>query len=628
MTKVKCPKCGATNPSDQPKCGRCGGTLPQVRVQSGGSGGGQSGPQPGQPAHQTLQKGQVVANRYTILGIIGRGGMGCIYKVYDNTLKEEVALKTLLPQYVQDKLVVDRFFNEARIARQLSHPGIVRVHDIGIADRTVYISMELLKGHSLRGMIDSMGPGKRLPLKSTLHIMIQLCTALEYAHRFTVHRDIKPENVMVMPDGTVKLMDFGISKLMSNQSLTATSVIMGTPHYMSPEQVKDSRNVDARADVYSIGVMLYEILTGNLPTGIPKPASQIIKDLPPALDPIVEKCVEPDPINRYQNVSDLKQALTNVLEIVSGGSFESKRPKPSTVSPSETGKTRKLTGALLIVLVLAFTGVGIWGLTLQRTLPMRSAEAAASDPAEITPAMVAHARLERTLKYVRLARNRTLSLQGTEELQPILDRAAALEDAAAQLQTDDVVRAERVARQALQCYLAAIPPRPDDMMFVPPGDDIDEDGFYIGLRPVTVGEFAAFSASSGWFDYGPLTTEDAEQPITKVPFYAALAYATANGMNLPSAAQWDRAHQQNAETMESSVFEFTRTPVGSDVDSNDIPDFGNQLVLRAAYVDENGNPILDDQRQLPFGEVDDRVGFRCVRPIATDPASVEARLRD
>jgi serine/threonine protein kinase len=133
MTNVKCPKCGATNAGGQATCAQCGGALPQVRVQSSGSG-GRPKSHSSRPGHQTFHKGQIVANRYTILDVIGRGGMGCIYKVYDNTLKEEVALKTLLPQYVQDKLVVDRFFNEARIARQLSHPGIVRVHDIGIAD--------------------------------------------------------------------------------------------------------------------------------------------------------------------------------------------------------------------------------------------------------------------------------------------------------------------------------------------------------------------------------------------------------------------------------------------------------------------------------------------------------------
>ncbi|MCL4693151.1 MAG: protein kinase [Candidatus Hydrogenedentes bacterium] len=625
MTKVKCPKCGATNPSDESKCGRCGGTLPQVRVQSGD--GGQRQAPPGRHGHHTFQKGQVVANRYTILDVIGRGGMGCIYKVYDNTLKEEVALKTLLPQYVQDKLVVDRFFNEARIARQLSHPGIVRVHDIGLADGSVYISMELLKGQSLRSMMDKMGPGRRIPVKSTLQLMIQLCTALEYAHQFTVHRDIKPENVMVMPNGTVKLMDFGISKLMSNQSLTATSVIMGTPHYMSPEQIKDSRNVDARADVYSIGVMLYEILTGNLPTGIPKPASQIIKDLPPSLDPIVEKCVEPQPINRYQNVSDLKQALTSILEIVSGGSV-APAPKPggSTTAAPGTSGLRKVVGIVLILIVAGLTALGVWGLTSRRTFPLREAQAAGTEPAEISQAEIEQARYERTAEYLRLAGNRTLSLQGSEELQPILERGAALAEAATQLASDDVVRANRLAEQALQCYLAVLPPRPNDMVFVAPGD-IDEDGFYISAAPVTVGQFSQFASTSGWGDYGSLSAEAAAHPLTNVPFYAAIAYATANDLELPTAAQWDRAFQQHPQTMASGYYEWTRTAARGNGEQS-IPDFGDQILLRAAYVDQDGNPVLDGDRMLNFDGAGPQVGFRCVRRIATSPASVEARLRD
>ena len=622
MTKVKCPKCGATNARDQSNCEKCGGTLPQVRVQSSGSG-GKPRSHSSRPGHQTFQKGQVIANRYTILEVIGRGGMGCIYKVYDNTLKEEVALKTLLPQYVQDKLVVDRFFNEARIARQLSHPGIVRVHDIGIADRSVYISMELLKGRSLRAVMDSMGAGRRIPVKSTLHIMIQLCTALEYAHGFTVHRDIKPENVMIMPDGAVKLMDFGISKLMSNQRLTATSVIMGTPHYMSPEQIKDSRNVDARADVYSIGVMLYEILTGNLPTGIPKPASQIIKDLPPSLDPIVEKCVEPEPANRYQNVTELKEAFTSILGIVSGGSFESKKPRPADAQRSGTSGMRKAVGVLLALVVLALTGVGIWGLTMKRTLPMKEASAETVDPGEISPEMLDRARFDLTSEYVRLARNRTLSLAGAEELQPILDRAAALTQASEQLASDDVLRAERLARQALQCYLAVIPPRPQRMMFVPPGD-IGEDGFYIGERTVTVGEFAPFAAAAGWPDFGPLTAEASEQPVTNFPFYAALAYAVENGLEIPTAAQWNRAFQLDPNVMVSGLYEWTRTPAGSS-ESDSLPDFGDPVLLRGASMDSDGN-IIDDGRQLAFEQAEPTVGFRCIQRIATDSDSVEARL--
>ena len=135
-----------------------------------------------------FRRGQVVNGRFTVLDLIGRGGMGRIYKVHDNVLGEDVALKTLLPQFLRDKMVVERFFNEARIARKLAHPNIVRVHDIGSAGRGMYISMEYVQGDSLRGMLEKLPPGKRLPLAEVLRIVEELCVALEYAHQYTTGR--------------------------------------------------------------------------------------------------------------------------------------------------------------------------------------------------------------------------------------------------------------------------------------------------------------------------------------------------------------------------------------------------------------------------------------------------------
>ena len=167
---LKCPICEFENPDGEAKCRRCGTPLRLSGANSGSSkaaGGG-----------QRLRQGQLLANRYYIVAEIGRGGMGSIYRAKDNTLKEEVALKTLLPQFLQDKHVVERFFNEARIARQLSHPNVVRVHDIGASQGTVYISMELLNGKSLRQILEGLMPGDRLPMRTVLNIFDQLCAAL------------------------------------------------------------------------------------------------------------------------------------------------------------------------------------------------------------------------------------------------------------------------------------------------------------------------------------------------------------------------------------------------------------------------------------------------------------------
>jgi hypothetical protein len=202
-----------------------------------------------------------------------------------------------------------------------------------------------------------------------------------------------------------------------------------------------------------------------------------------------------------------------------------------------------------------------------------------------------------------------------------------LADASLKLAADDAVRAERLGQQALQCYLAAMPPRPNDMVFVPPGD-IGEDGYYIGGRPVTVGEFSAFAASSGWADYGPLTAEASAIPVTNIPFYAALAYAAANELEIPTARQWERAFQHRPEIMASGLYEWTRSVAGDPEAAGTIPDFGDELLVRAAFVDENGNANLDTAQQLAFDKAGDKLGFRCIRRILTDPIAVEARLRE
>ena len=595
MTKIKCPVCEHTNEATRKECAHCGAPLPKVRVQSGDK------PAPQQHAQgssqSTFRKGQVVANRYTILDLVGKGGMGCIYRVTDNTLKEQVALKTLLPQYIRDKMVVERFFNEARIARQLSHPNIVRVHDIGMADQVLYISMEYLTGKSLRGMLDELLPGERLPVKDTLKVMIDLCTALEYAHQYTVHRDLKPENIMVTPDGMLKLMDFGISKLMTTNKLTATAVVMGTPHYMPPEQFKDSSTVDARADIYSIGVILYEMLTGNLPTGVSKPASQILRDVPPALDPIIAKCVEPDPNNRYANVTELKQALTDVLELLRGGTLESKKSvKPA---PSSDGSlARKAIGGVLIAAVLALTAIGVSGLERRR------AQAIAGDaiPVNVDPNesidLQWRARYKEASDLIVLAEQITANRDKSDAaVAPIFARIDTLRKAAEQ---QEPKRATQIAHQVLQCYAAIIAPKPaDQYLFLLPGD-VEDDGVYFQTQPVMV-------------------TSN---------YYEAEAYAAEQGGFLPTRAQWQRAFDLRPDATLTSYPEWTRDIAAGEPDENGLPTFGNDLYIVSVSSDENDNvlsPVYD--RTAQYYAPGQQVSFRCVLPIDTSADAMRALLK-
>lgn len=307
-----CPKCTYENPPSAIRCERCDTWL--LASSHGAT-------RPGLPpdGEHLYKPGDVIAGRYAVVDMIGRGGVGCIYKVQDNILEETVVLKILLPSFVSDKSMVDRFLNEARIARKLTHPHIVRIHDVGRVEQTVFISMELIEGRSLRELLDHLKPGERPPLLDALRIVDELCSALEYAHQFTVHRDIKPENIMLNKGGRVKLMDFGISKLKGSTQYTSIATVMGTPYYMSPEQLRDSHDVDQRADVFSTGVVLYELLTGYRPTGIPKPASEMARDVPPLMDTIISHCVEPDRDKRFQNATEVRTAIQPVLQVLREG---------------------------------------------------------------------------------------------------------------------------------------------------------------------------------------------------------------------------------------------------------------------------------------------------------------------
>jgi len=307
-----CPKCTYDNPPSAIRCERCDTWLLSSS---------QGATRPGLPpdGEHLYKPGDVIAGRYAVLEIIGRGGVGCIYKVHDTILEETVVLKILLPSFVSDKSMVDRFLNEARIARKLTHPHIVRIHDVGRVEQTVFISMELIEGRSLRELLDQLKPGDRPPLQDALRIVDELCSALEYAHQFTVHRDIKPENIMLNKGGRVKLMDFGISKLKGATQYTSIATVMGTPYYMSPEQLRDSHDVDQRADIFSTGVVLYELLTGYRPTGIPKPASEMSRDVPPLMDTIISHCVEPDRDRRFQNATEVRTAIFPILQVLREG---------------------------------------------------------------------------------------------------------------------------------------------------------------------------------------------------------------------------------------------------------------------------------------------------------------------
>jgi serine/threonine protein kinase len=262
--------------------------------------------------------GALFANRYKILLEGKRGGMGTVYKVRDDKLKIIKALKVINPRFLHSKQALQRFRQEVSISLQLSHKNIVRVYDLDEYQEMEFFTMEWMEGKSLREVLTERKKENRpFVLKEALSIISQLADALSHAHRITIHRDIKPENILLSEDESgikVKLTDFGIAKLLTPSQFMSTSLHMGSPHYMAPEQKSDSASVDKRADIYATGVVLFEMLTLNNTIGLEMP-SEINKELPKEIDDIIKKALTAKPENRYGDIKELSEALNAVIRI-------------------------------------------------------------------------------------------------------------------------------------------------------------------------------------------------------------------------------------------------------------------------------------------------------------------------
>ncbi len=244
--------------------------------------------------------------------MIGKGGMGAVYCARQKSLDRLVALKIIQPNPLDNQDFAERFIREARALAQLNHPNIVTVHDFGQTDRLYYFIMEFVDGINLRQMLLS----SKLQPRDALQIVPAICDALQYAHdKGIVHRDIKPENILVDTDGKVKIADFGLAKLLKKDTvqptLTRAHQVMGTMHYMAPEQFERPLDVDHRADIYSLGVVIYELLTGELPLGRFAPPSKKVS-IDVRLDQIVLQTLEKEPELRYQRVSEIKTDMQSI----------------------------------------------------------------------------------------------------------------------------------------------------------------------------------------------------------------------------------------------------------------------------------------------------------------------------
>jgi serine/threonine protein kinase len=294
---MKCPKCQTENPDTVKFCGECGSNITSP------DGAHPSITKTIETPREELTTGSTFAGRYQIIEELGKGGMGSVYRALDKELKEEVALKLIKPEIAHDKKTVERFKTEIKLARKISHKSVGRVHELMEEKGLRFITMEYVPGEDLKSFIRRSG---QLTIGKAISIAKQICDGLSEAHGMgVIHRDLKPNNIMIDRSGNAKIMDFGIARAVKGKGITGPGVMIGTPQYMSPEQV-EGKEIDLQSDIYSLGIILYEMLTDRVPfegdtpitigvkqkTETPQNPKDFNERIPDDLSRLILKCLE------------------------------------------------------------------------------------------------------------------------------------------------------------------------------------------------------------------------------------------------------------------------------------------------------------------------------------------------
>lgn len=314
---IECPKCQTDNPNQSKYCNKCATPLPLVEEII------ESLTKTLDTPLTDIARGTIFSDRYEVIEELGKGGMGKVYRVYDKEIKEEVALKIIKPEVAAEKKSIERFRNEIKLSRKITHKNVCRMYDINKDEDKYFFTMEYVSGENLKIFLRR---SKQLTLGTTISIAKQMCEGLAQAHHLgIVHRDLKPSNIMIDREGNVRIMDFGIARSHTSKGITGPRMMVGTPEYMSPEQA-EAKEVDHRSDIYSFGILLYEIVSGQLPfegeTSLsvilkhreekPQDPKEIRTQTPKSLSQLILKCLEKDKEKRYQDVDELLADLKKI----------------------------------------------------------------------------------------------------------------------------------------------------------------------------------------------------------------------------------------------------------------------------------------------------------------------------